>query len=283
MELKVRLCKAVNRIFPLPVHPFNRQASGMETYAQWQYAKGLETIRHYLDITTPADMFKGKVVLDIGCGAAGKTLYYASCGVKKIYGVDVVQRYEEEAATLASEKQLSSAFKFVYGDASHLRFNDGYFDTIIMNDAMEHVDDPGAVLDECYRVLKPGGRLYINFPPFYHPFGAHLSDAIGVPWVHAFFSESTLVKTYKDMVEHLPDGKNRIEFRISTGKDGREYFSYINRMTICRFNKLLSSKGKFMVGYYKEIPLRNFLKPLACIPGLKEAFVRMVVCVLEKH
>ena len=60
-----------------------------------------------------------------------------------------------------------------------------------MNDAMEHVDEPEKVLDECYRILKKDGKVYLNFPPYNHPYGAHLSDAIGMPWVHVFFSRKT--------------------------------------------------------------------------------------------
>jgi ubiquinone/menaquinone biosynthesis C-methylase UbiE len=274
-------CKIVNRMFPLPVHPFNLQNQGLKTYGEWQFEKGRETIRFYLDKVSLDEMFKDKIVLDIGCGAAGKTLYYASQGAKKVYGIDIVTRYEKDANKLAKEKGLENRFEFVLGDASKLDFEDNFFDVIIMNDAMEHVDEPLKVLNECYRVLKKGGRLYLNFPPYHHPFGAHLSDAIGVPWVHLFFSDKTLVSVYKDLVKELPDGKERISFRISTDESGREYFSYINKMTVKRFNRILKSTH-YNVLYYNEIPLRGFLKPMAVVPGIKEGFVKMVVCILEK-
>ncbi len=281
MSMKVSLCKTINKIFPLPAHPFNLQNQGVKTYAQWQYEKGEETLRFYLNKVTKEEMFKDKVILDIGCGAGGKTMYYASQDAKMVYGVDVVEYYEEEANTLAKEKGLEDKFKFLLGDAAKLPFEDGFFDTIIMNDAMEHVDEPLEVLNECYRVLKPCGRLYVNFPPYYHPFGAHLSDAIGFPWVHLFFSEKTLINVYKDLVKDLPDGNTRVNFRISKDKEGNEYFSYINGMTVKWFNQLLPETD-YKVSYYKEVPLRGFLKPLAKTPILKEGFVKMVVAILEK-
>jgi len=276
----VKLCKAINRLFPLPIHPFNLKNEGVKSYAQWQYEKGIDTIRFYLDKVTPEKMFKGKTVLDIGCGAGGKTLYYASQGVSMIYGIDILPKYEAEAYALAAEKGLQDKFRFLTGDAANLNFGDGFFDAIVMNDAMEHVGKPLEVLKECYRVLKPGGRLYLNFPPYYHPFGAHLSDAIGIPWVHILFSEKTLIEVYRQLVLPLPDGEERVSFRISRNKNG-EYFSYINRMTIARFKKLLADTP-FNVYYYREIPLRNIFKPIVRIPGLKEGFVKMAVCILEK-
>lgn len=276
-----KLCMATNKLFKLPVHPFNLNNEGKKTYSEWQYEKGIETIKFYLKHTSVEEMFKDKVVLDIGCGAGGKTIYYASQGVKKIVGVEILGKYKEEAENLAKKYNMQQKFEFVAADASNTPFPDEYFDTIIMNDAMEHVDEPEKVLDECYRILKKNGKLYLNFPPYNHPYGAHLSDAIAMPWVHVFFSEKTLIDTYKELVKDLPDGKERIEFRIGKKPDGTEYFSYINKMTIKRADKILRN-SKFNIEYYSEEPLRNIFKVPAKAPLLKEFLVKMVVCVLRK-
>lgn len=276
-----KLCMTVNKMFKLPVHPFNLNNEGKKSYAQWQFEKGIDTIKFYLKHTSIDEMFKDKTVLDIGCGAGGKTIYYASKGVKKIVGVEILGKYKEEAESLAKKYGMEDKFEFVCADASKTPFEDETFDTIIMNDAMEHVDEPEKVLDECYRILKKNGRLYLNFPPYNHPYGAHLSDAIGMPWVHVFFSEKTLIETYKELVKDLPDGKDRIEFRISKKSDGTEYFSYINKMTIKRANKILKN-SRFNIEYYSEEPLRNIFKYPAKMPVLKEFLVKMVVCVLIK-
>lgn len=276
-----KLCMTVNKMFKLPVHPFNLNNEGKKTYAEWQYEKGIETIKFYLKHTSLDEMFKEKTVLDIGCGAGGKTIYYASKGVKKIVGVEILGKYKDEAENLAKKYGMDDKFEFVCADASNTPFEDETFDTIIMNDAMEHVDEPEKVLDECYRILKKNGRLYLNFPPYNHPYGAHLSDAIGMPWVHVFFNERTLIETYKELVKDLPDGKDRIEFRIGKRADGTEYFSYINKMTIKRANKILNN-SKFNIEYYSEEPLRNIFKIPAKLPILKEFLVKMVVCVLRK-
>lgn len=281
MILTADLCRKLNRIFPPPVHPFNLNNSGIKTYSEWQFEKGLDTIKFYLNRTTTEEMFKEKTVLDIGCGAGGKTVYYASLGVKKIYGLEILEKYREEACMIAEEKGCGGRFEFICGDAAKLCFEDDHFDTIIMNDAMEHVNNPRLVLDECYRVLRPGGRLYLNFPPYYHPFGAHLTDVMGIPWVHCLFSEKTLINVYKDMVNGLPDEKQRIEFKISLNPQGEEYFSYINRISIRSFNKMLK-QTMFNISYYYEEPLRSLVRLPARIPLLKEFVVRMVVCILEK-
>lgn len=277
----VNLLKFWNKCFKPVVHPFNLSNDGVQTYSMWQYEKGKDTISFYLDYLTKEEMFCGKEVLDIGCGAGGKSLYYASCGAKKVTGIDIVAKYKQEALKLAKTLNLREKFEFFAADASDLPFPPESFDTIIMNDAMEHVARPEAVLQEVLRVLKKGGRIFINFPPYNHPFGAHLSDVIFIPWVHLFFSDKTLIKAYKELVCNLPDGTERVSFRISKDKNGEEYFSYINKMTLKRYKQMLN-KLHILPVYYKEVPLRPFLKPLAKLPFFREYFVKMAVSVIEK-
>lgn len=282
MNLATKILLALNKLFRLPVHPFNLQNEGKQSYAMWQYERGEQTIAFYRERYSIEEMFGGKVVLDIGCGAGGKTMYYAAQGVEKIVGMDIVAHYKEESEALARELGCADKFEFVHGDAAEMPFADNTFDTIVMNDAMEHVSKPDLVLAEVKRVLKPGGRLYVNFPPINHPFGAHLSDLIGIPWVHLFFREKTLIAAYKHLCKTVPDGDERIAFRISRNEKGEEYFSYINHMSIRWFHRLQKSVGLKTV-YYREVPLRKFLTPLAKLPIIKGCFVKMVVCVLEKE
>lgn len=282
MSISTKTLLFINKLFKAPVHPFNLRREGVKSYAMWQYEKGADTIKFYLKNYTTDEMFCDKVIADIGCGAAGKSLYYAKNGAKKVYGVEILGKYENEANELASTLGLDDKFEFVCADASKLPFDDDSIDTMIMNDAMEHVDEPEAVVAECLRVLKKGGRLYVNFPPYHHPFGAHLSDLIYIPWVHLFFSEKTLIDAYKKLAKTCPDGDERIGFRISSHEDGSEYFSYINHMTIKRFEKILN-KMQITPVYYSHEPLRGVFKYICRLPLIREMLVKMVVCVIEKE
>ena len=281
MMIKKILLK-VNKLFKLPIHPFNLANEGKMNYSQWQFEKGADTIKFYTQVKTTDEMFKDKVVLDIGCGAAGKSIYYASLGAKHVHGVDIVEHYKEDSKKIAEEKGYADKFTFHLCDASKLSFEDNTFDTVIMNDSMEHVSNPKEVLNEIHRVLKKGGKLYVNFCPYFHPYGAHLSDVIGIPWVHMFFTEKTLIAGYKDLIEDKPDKEMRIKFRFSTNEKGEETNSYINKMTIKKFRKILKESNFTITEHYKEVPLRNFFTPLAKLPLIKECFVKMVVVILEK-
>ena len=124
------------------------QNAGNKTYAEWQFEKGYDTIELFCGGFTTDEMFKGKKVLDMGCGAAGKSLYYVTLGAEKVTGAEIVSHYKAEAEALACAKGLSDRFEFVLGSALQLPFPDKSFDTIIMNDFMEHIHDPeGALRD----------------------------------------------------------------------------------------------------------------------------------------
>ncbi len=49
-------------------------------------------------------------------------------------------------------------------DMCAMPFADGSFDLVVHSDTLEHVPDPLRGLQECYRILKPGGRLCFTIP-----------------------------------------------------------------------------------------------------------------------
>ncbi len=281
MSISVKFLKALNKLFPAVEHPLNLQNEGKMSYAEWQYKWGGKTVECFAPKFTPEDIFKGKIVLDMGCGASGKSLYYLSIGAKEVVGIDIVPHYKEAAEAFADKLGFSDRFTFILGDALNLPVEENTFDVVIMNDFMEHIYDPEKAVKEALRVLKHGGRLYINFPPYFHPMGIHMSDVIGIPWVHMLFTQKTLITAYKDLVKGLPDEKERLSLRFSIDEKGKEYISYLNKMTIRKF-RAIAKKMNLDIYWYNEIPLRSYFNLFAKTPILKEMFVKMCACVIEK-
>ena len=50
------------------------------------------------------------------------------------------------------------------GPAHDLPVDDGAYDGVLCTQVLEHVPNPAAVIRELYRVLRPGGRLYMTVP-----------------------------------------------------------------------------------------------------------------------
>ncbi len=59
-----------------------------------------------------------------------------------------------------------------------------------------------------------------------------------------------------------------------------EKIGYINKMTLKKFKGILRDLA-ITPQYYREVPLRRDFAPLAKIPGIKEMFVKMAICVIE--
>lgn len=52
----------------------------------------------------------------------------------------------------------------VHGDGQILPFQQGSFDTVMCNEVLEHVPQPGQLMNEVARVLRPGGVLLLTTP-----------------------------------------------------------------------------------------------------------------------
>jgi 2-polyprenyl-6-hydroxyphenyl methylase/3-demethylubiquinone-9 3-methyltransferase len=101
------------------------------------------------------------LVLDVGCGAGFLAHHLAVLGYA-VLGVD------RSFGSLRMAHSLSAAAAFQRGDALRLPFRSGTFDAACAMDFLEHVEDPGAVIAEAARVLRPGGLF------FFHTFNRNL-------------------------------------------------------------------------------------------------------------
>jgi SAM-dependent methyltransferase len=71
-------------------------------------------------------------VLDVGCGIGGPARYLAATFACKVTGVDLSPAFVEAATYLTARCGLSERVTFRTGDALHLPFEDGGFDTVFL-------------------------------------------------------------------------------------------------------------------------------------------------------
>lgn len=100
---------------------------------------------------------KHNILLDVGCGAGGLLKRAKAKGWETI-GVDIS---DAAISRLRDERLIVQQ-----GDLCNLNFPDEEFDVITMTELIEHLRNPVLYIQESYRILRPGGALYLTTPNF---------------------------------------------------------------------------------------------------------------------
>lgn len=98
-----------------------------------------------------------KKVLDVGCGAGFLSNAMAKAG-HNVDGIDM----SEESLAIAKKYDETKSVNYQIADAYKLPFEDEVFDAVSAMDFLEHVEEPGKVIEEVSRVLKPGGVFFFH-------------------------------------------------------------------------------------------------------------------------
>jgi len=111
--------------------------------------------------------FKLGLLLDSGCGGGWLTEYYISLGVQVI-GLDIHK-------WMWILKRRMPKAEFIRADARWIPFKNEVFQTVILNDVLEHVPYHSAnrLLIETKRILSQRGRFYISVANRYQMIEPH--------------------------------------------------------------------------------------------------------------
>ncbi|OGZ33413.1 MAG: arsenite S-adenosylmethyltransferase [Candidatus Portnoybacteria bacterium RBG_19FT_COMBO_36_7] len=106
---------------------------------------------------------KGETVLDLGSGAGIDAILAAKrVGKKgKVIGVDMTNEMILKAKENAKKQGIKNV-KLLLGEIENLPLKDNSVDTIITNCVINLTPDKTKTFIEAYRVLKPGGRIYLS-------------------------------------------------------------------------------------------------------------------------
>jgi len=110
---------------------------------------------------------RGKRVLDLACGEGYGARALLNAGAISVLGVDV-------SLATAAHAHRRYGLSVCVGDACAIPLRDASVDLVVSFETLEHLTEPERFLDECRRVLVPGGVLIISTPngPVYSPHGS---------------------------------------------------------------------------------------------------------------
>lgn len=98
-------------------------------------------------------------VLDMGCGTGEfEHLAHQRFPEARLVGVDVTP----DMLAVARGKFPGAAWvTFLFAQAEELPFASEHFDAVVSCSMLHHVQEPGGLLRECARVLRPGGQFIV--------------------------------------------------------------------------------------------------------------------------
>jgi SAM-dependent methyltransferase len=108
----------------------------------------------------------GDRVLDLGCGTGELSCRLAAAGLQ-VTGCDISPNMLRHAA--ARDGAGCHAWVRLAPDWRRLPFKPATFDLVVAASVLEYVVEPGTVLRECGRVLRPGGVVLYTVPDLRHP------------------------------------------------------------------------------------------------------------------
>jgi SAM-dependent methyltransferase len=107
---------------------------------------------------------RGKVVVDAGSGFGMVANLLASWGAERVWALEVHAPMARSHALVNGVHfpQLAGRVLHVRGDAGRIPLRSGSADIVLSIEAISHYYDVDAFLDECARVLRPGGHVVIS-------------------------------------------------------------------------------------------------------------------------
>jgi ubiquinone/menaquinone biosynthesis C-methylase UbiE len=225
-------------------------------------AKRVESFRWDADIevhdSINADLMglkDGLNILDAGCGVGEPMISYAKKYKNAFFtGVNITQ-YQ-----LNKIKKIPNNIKLILGDYHKLKFRNNTFDLIYFIESFSHSYDKTRLLKEIYRLLKPGGRVYI----FDHILTMNNLDKLHIHHDLCFhypehineFKNLFNKANFKNIFfyDNLKDEKNKI---IDKNIDPDRFYCYYKN------SEKLTHFGKYHSVLVKENAY--IMKPVACL------------------
>src|SRR5205085_4511782 len=118
-----------------------------EMYPEWE-----SNFRDYMFPHT-AESFRGKRVLDAGCGIVRHAYYAAHYGAE-VWAVDI-----SDAVYVAAKNISRTGARVIQADVNHLPFPEESFDLVYSMGVLHHLPDPEGAFRYLLRFVKPGGEF----------------------------------------------------------------------------------------------------------------------------
>lgn len=273
MKLSEKLLYKLSKSWKSPVEKHKTELGGNPDSDEFHLNYAME--KQFLKcsrIGFPYDFFQKKI-LEIGCGHGGIATFLIVNGAKEVVGIDlntfhldIARKFKakiEKGMNISPENGFN--LEFLEMNAYDMKFQPDSFDSIIADNVFEHFMETVLVLDQSFKILKPGGQLVIpSFNSIYSKWGTHLKHGLKMPWANIFFSEKTICNVMIRLAKedtYVANAYPSLKNKPQTLKDIRMYGD-LNSMTHKRFCDEAMAAG-FVIKKFKIMPVsKSFFKEM---------------------
>jgi SAM-dependent methyltransferase len=158
-----------------------RLLTGGLTYFEYQRVVCRDVVIPWLERRISLD---GLVVADLGAHHGGMLEELRAHGkVAGAVGLELSKEVVASSPFVGDER-----FRLEVADVLEQRADAGTYDLVLLHDVLEHIPEYEPALQAIAGLLRPGGHVFISFPPYYSAFGGHQQYAKGrarfTPFAH---------------------------------------------------------------------------------------------------
>lgn len=206
-----------------------------------------EGLNLYTSMLDSDSLFRGKRILDVGCGVGGKDFEILQYDPVSVTGVDLSARNIEFAKELITSKN-SKVLRFLNIDLMTIK-EVSAFDTIVSYTVFEHIDKKIIleILNKMSALITEEGNILIVFNHFNDRFGSHLKEYIYHPWPQALFDEDQIFsfwnKQLTDDINITKDSYFPKDYMHGTDEHNSDCFMNLNKIDSAQFLNIIEASG----------------------------------------
>lgn len=227
-----------------------------ESYSQMTRSRqGLEGAGEWQTLQKLLPDFKGKDVLDLGCGYGWHCIYAAENGAETVVGVDISEKMLE----VAREKTSFANVSYIRESIENVSFEENQFDVVISSLAFHYLASFEEIVRQIKGYLKPGGQLIFSVE---HPiFTAEGSQN----WI---YDEEGKIRFFP-VDDYFYEGERTADFLDNK---------------IIKYHRTLTSYLEPLLNH--EFRLRHVIEPtppekMLEFPGMKDEFRRPMMLIIS--
>ncbi|MCT1902567.1 class I SAM-dependent methyltransferase [Oceanobacillus sojae] len=212
--------------------------------------KGLEAAGEWHILREMLPDFKGKNVLDLGCGFGWHSRYAREQGAESVTGTDI----SEQMLTHAKKLTNDSGIRYLHQAIEDMDFPEASMDIVISSLALHYIESFESVCKKVNTVLKPGGSFVFSIE---HPIFTARKEQ---DWIYDKMDNEPL---YWPVDNYQIEGKREASFLNET------VIKY--HRTVSTFMNDLIQTGFEILRVEESVPSEEMLKE---IPEMKHEFRR---------